>query len=156
MSRRIIEIWVGFFVALGIVAIFILAMQVSNLNLFKSGDGYRVNARFENISGLKSRAPVTVAGVKVGEVADIRYDSDTFEAIVTLNIEKQFNQLPLDTGANIYTAGLLGEKYIGLEPGGEEEVLVEGSELMLTQSSIVLEKLISQFLFSQGDKGAGE
>ena len=151
MQSRTVEIWVGLFIAAGMAALFMLAMQVSNLTLVNSDEGYNVTARFENISGLKVRAAVTVAGVRVGRVTDIGFDPQTFEAVVTMNISNQYNQLPLDTSASIFTAGLLGEQYVGLEPGGEMEFLEDGSEIILTQSALILEQLIGQFLFSKAE-----
>lgn len=153
MHSRTVEIWVGLFVAAGLAALFMLAMQVSNLSMVNDDVGYDVTARFENIGGLKVRSPVTMAGVRVGRVSDIGFDPQTFEAVVTLHISSHYDQLPADTSANIYTAGLLGEQYVGLEPGGDMEVLEQGSEILLTQSAIVLEQLIGQFLFSKAEGG---
>ena len=150
-TTRTIEIIVGLFVALGLAALFMLAMKVSNLTAFTEEGGYSVVARFENIGGLKVRSPVTVAGVRVGRVAAIEFDNQTFEAVVTLNIAPQYNQLPEDTFASIFTAGLLGEQYVGLEPGGSEKNLKEGSVIRQTQSAIVLEQIIGQFLYSQAE-----
>ena len=146
MSTRIAEIWVGIFIAAGMAALFMLAMKVSNLSTYNNDAGYEITARFEETSGLKVRSPVTMAGVRIGRVKDIVFDTQTFEAIVTMRIESQFNTLPTDTSASIYTAGLLGEKYVGLEAGGEEKSLKNGDELKLTQDSLVLEKLIGQFV----------
>jgi len=146
---RTVEVIVGFFVAIGLIALFFLSMQVSNLSSLSSDAGYQITARFENIGSLKVRSPVTVAGVKVGRVSGIEFDGETFEALVTMNIEGKFDQFPLDSSASILTAGLLGEQYIGLEPGGDDELLVDQSELEITQSALLLEKIIGQFLFSQ-------
>jgi phospholipid/cholesterol/gamma-HCH transport system substrate-binding protein len=156
MNSRSVEIWVGLFVAAGMAALFMLAMQVSNLSLASDDVGYDVTARFENIGGLKVRSPVTMAGVRVGRVSHIGFDPLTFEAVVTLHISSQYDQLPADTSANIFTAGLLGEQYVGLDPGGDMEVLEQGSEIMLTQSALVLEQLIGQFLFSKASEGEGK
>ncbi len=153
MHSRSVEIWVGLFVAGGLAALFMLAMQVSNLSMMSDDVGYDVTARFENIGSLKVRSPVTMAGVLVGRVSDIDFDPQTFEGVVTLHISSQYDQLPADTSANIFTAGLLGEQYVGLEPGGDMEVLEQGSEIMLTQSALVLEQLIGQFLFSKASEG---
>lgn len=150
MHARHIEIAVGAFVAAGMAALFLLAMQVSNLSVVGSDDGYQVSARFDNISGLKVRAPVTVAGVRVGRVSAVEFDPNTYQALVTMRIYPRYNQLPLDTSASIFTSGLIGEQYVSLEPGGDMEFLREGSELILTQSALVLEQLIGQFLFSMG------
>ena len=154
MQTRHLEITVGFFMAAGLVALFFLAMQVSNLASISGNEGYRVTARFDNIGGLKVRSPVSMAGVRIGRVVDISYDQSSFEAVVTLSIDPEFNQIPDDSIAKIYTSGLLGEQYIGLDPGGSLESLQQGSELMLTQSALVLEEIIGQFLFSQAEENA--
>ncbi len=151
-NSRSVEIWVGIFVAAGLAALFMLAMKVSNLSEVSGAGGYTVTARFENISGLKVRSPVTVAGVRVGRVSDIGFDSNTFQAVVKMAIDSDYDELPLDTSASILTSGLIGEKYIGLEPGGDMEMLKDGGEIELTQSSLVLENLIGQFLFSMTEK----
>ena len=148
MNNRTIEIGVGLFVALGFAALFMLVMQVSNLGTITTGDTYTLKAGFENIGGLKVRSPVTVSGVRVGRVAAIDYDSDAFEAIVTLRIGTDYNRFPEDTSASIFTAGLLGEQYIALEPGGSMENLADGDRLQLTQSALVMEQIIGQFLYS--------
>jgi len=145
---RSIEILVGFFVMLGFVAMFFLSMEVSNLSNASGDDGYDITASFENVGSLKVRAPVAMAGVNVGRVTAINFDPETFEAVVTMSIEAKYNQLPSDSNASILTAGLLGEQYVGLEPGGEDEILKDGSQLELTQSALVLEQIIGQFLFS--------
>lgn len=147
-----VEIWVGVFVAAGFAALFTLAMRVSNLSAFNASDGYQLIAYFENIGGLKVRSPVTVSGVRVGRVSDIHYDPGEFKAKVTLSIEGSQDYFPLDTGASIYTSGLLGEQYIGLEPGAEEEVLKDGDTIEYTQSAVVLEQLIGRFLGTLTDK----
>lgn len=154
---RTIEISVGVFIALGIAALFFLAMKVSNLATLTEAEGYEVHALFDNIGGLKVRAPVTMAGVRVGRVKAIGYDEDAFQARVTLAINPDYDRIPVDTAASIYTAGLLGEQYVALEPGGAMEYLSAGSEIRLTQSALVLEQVVGQFLFSQaaGDGGGG-
>ncbi|OOG26486.1 outer membrane lipid asymmetry maintenance protein MlaD [Thioalkalivibrio denitrificans] len=146
MTTRTIEISVGILVALGLAALFMLAMQVSNLTEYRNGDGYTVSAYFGNIGGLKVRAPVTVSGVRVGRVSAIRYDPERYQARVEMTISALHDYLPADTQASIYTAGLLGEQYIALEPGGEDEVLVDGSEIYFTQSAIVLEQVIGRIV----------
>jgi phospholipid/cholesterol/gamma-HCH transport system substrate-binding protein len=151
-TSRTVEILVGFFVAIGFVALFFLSMQVSNLGELSGDAGYQIKARFENVGSLKVRSPVTMAGVKIGRVSGIKFDEESFEALVTMDIESQYNQLPSDSSASILTAGLLGEQYIGLDAGGEEEFLENNSELEITQSALVLEQIIGQFLFSQGSK----
>ena len=149
MNNRTVEIGVGLFVALGLAALFMLAMQVSNLGTFISPhDSYLLKAAFENIGGLKVRSPVTVSGVRVGRVAAIDYDDEAFEAVVTLRIESRHDSFPQDTSASIFTAGLLGEQYIALEPGGAMDNLVDGDRLQLTQSALVMEQIIGQFLYS--------
>ncbi len=155
-TMRFIEIAVGLFMAAGFVAIFFLAMQVSNLSITSSDKTFSVTASFENIGGLKVRAPVTMAGVRIGRVSNIVADKRTFEAIVTLDIETQFDQIPDDTFAKIYTAGLLGEQYIGLDPGGSEDYISEGSTLEMTQSALVLEEMISKFMFDKAEENAFE
>lgn len=146
MNTRKTEILVGLFIAIGLAALFMLAMKVSNLNIYNSGEGYEITANFDDISGLKVKSAVTMAGVRIGRVSDITFDSQTFEAVVKIRIESQYDALPKDTSASIYTAGLLGEKYIGLEAGGDEENLKDKDKLKLTQSSLILEKLISRFV----------
>lgn len=152
MSRTV-EILVGLFMVLFLAAMFLLAMRVSNLNSLAGGDGYEVHAMFENVGGLKIRSKVSAGGVKVGKVSDISYDSENFEAKVTMKIDNEYVGFPTDTSASIYTAGLLGEQYIGLDPGADMDFLEEGSEITLTQSAVVLERLISQVMFSRsGEK----
>ena len=153
MHNRIVEILVGAFMAAGLVAFFFLAMQVSNLSSSGNGDGYDVMARFDNIGSLKVRSPVTMAGVRIGRVSEISFDRRTYEAVVTLRIESEYNVIPEDSFAKIFTAGLLGEQYIGLDPGGSEKFLQQGSEISLTQSALVLEEIIGQFLFSKAEEG---
>ena len=128
---------------------FILAVKVSNLASLGGSSGYTVTANFENIGGLKPRAPVSASGVRVGQVSKIEYDAETFRARVTLKINQKYDQFPLDTIASIYTAGLLGEQYIGLDPGGDVEYITEGSEIEITQSALVLERLIGRVLVDQ-------
>jgi phospholipid/cholesterol/gamma-HCH transport system substrate-binding protein len=150
MNSRAIEVLVGVFMILFLGAMFILAMKVSNLTSFTSSAGYTLVAKFENVGGLKARASVAASGVKVGEVTQITYDPETFEAAVSLSIDEKFiDTFPTDTTASIYTAGLLGEQYIGLDPGAEMDMLKNSDEITLTQSAIVLERLIGQVLFSR-------
>ena len=148
MNTRKTEILVGLFIAAGLAALFMLAMKVSNLNVYNSDSGYEITASFEDVSGLKIKSPVTMSGVRIGRVSDIAFDGERFEAVVKIRIESKYNTLPKDTSASIYTAGLLGEKYIGLEAGGDEKNLSQGDKLILTQSALVLEKLISRFVDS--------
>lgn len=149
-----LELAVGIFVALGLAAFFMLAMKVSNIAELSEDKGYRITARFENIGGLKVRAPVTMAGVRIGRVVGIDLDPHRYEAVVTLSIEPQYNRLPTDSSASILTSGVLGEQYVGLEPGGMEEYLKNGGSLKLTQSALVLEKLIGRMVTNaaSGDK----
>lgn len=146
LNTRIIEILVGIFVAAGFAALFMLAMQVSNLSALETGDGYRLYANFENIGGLKVRSAVTMSGVKIGRVTEINYDRDRYQARVELTIDDRYNFLPFDTQASIYTAGLLGEQYVALAPGAAPDLLGDGDTLNFTQSALVLEELIGQFL----------
>lgn len=153
MNRHTIETLVGLFVATGLAALFLLAMQVSNLTTYSNEEGsYEIQARFDNIGGLKVRSPVAAAGVRIGQVVDIEYDSNGYEALVTLSIDAQYDKFPVDTAASVLTSGLLGEQYIGLEPGAEEAFLVAGSEVDLTQSALVLEQIIGQFLYSKAEE----
>ncbi len=152
MSTRAIEIAVGLFVAAGMAAFFMLAMKVSNLASYSGEGGYKVYASFDNVGGLQVRSPVKAGGVTVGRVAEIKYNSETFQARVSMEIDKKFDGFPTDTSASILTAGLLGEQYIGLEPGAEEEYLEEGDSLLLTESAMVLERLIGQFLYSKASE----
>ncbi|MBU1193019.1 MAG: outer membrane lipid asymmetry maintenance protein MlaD [Gammaproteobacteria bacterium] len=151
---KAIEIGVGLFVTAGLAALFMLAMQVSNLSSMSNDQGYEIIARFENVGGLKVRSPVSVGGVRVGRVSSIEFDMETFEAVVRLQIVQQYDKFPKDTSARIFTAGLLGEQYVALEPGGAEESLAAGDEIRLTQSALVLEQIIGQFLFSKAAEGA--
>ncbi len=146
MTTRFIEIMVGLFVVLGFLALFMLAMKVSNLSRLTSNDGYEVTAYFENIGGLKVRSPVTVSGVRVGQITEIVYDSDRYEAKVVMRIQVAHDYFPIDTTASIYTAGLLGEQYVALEPGAEEDVLTTGDTIEFTQSALVLEEIIGKIV----------
>lgn len=149
---RTIEIWVGVFIAAGIAALVMLALQVSNLSSYRDEESvYHITARFDNVGGLKPRSAVSVGGVRVGRVEKIEFDNTTFEAVVTLAIATKYNQFPVDTSAQIFTAGLLGEQYVALEPGGDVDVLKDGDELALTQSALVLEQMIGQFLYSKAE-----
>lgn len=148
MNRSTIDLWVGVFVVLGIAGLLFLAMKVGNLASFSTNQTYQVQARFANIGGLKVRAPIKSAGVVVGRVADIRFDNESYEAIVMMNLDANY-QFPRDTTAKILTSGILGEQYLGLEAGGDGVMLKSGDRLRLTQSAVVLENLISQFLFNK-------
>lgn len=143
---------VGLFVASGIVGLFFLALQVSNLSSFTEQDSYTVTARFENSGGLKVKSPVSVAGVKIGKVSAISFDPKTYESVVQLSIDSQYNTLPDDTTASVFTAGLLGEQYVNLEAGGSDEFLKNGGKIEITQSAIILEKALGQFLFKSAEE----
>ena len=146
MTTRFMEIAVGLFVVIGGAALFVLAMSVSNFSSLSSKDGYYLTAYFENIGGLKVRSAITVSGVRVGQVSNIVFDPERLQAKVTLHVENDYNYFTSDTAASIYTAGLLGEQYIALEPGAEDDTLSNGDEIEFTQSAVVLEEIISKFI----------
>ena len=148
MNRSTIDLWVGVFVVLGFAGLLFLAMKVGNLASFSTDETYQVQARFANIGGLQVRAPIKSAGVVVGRIAGIRFDNESYEAIVLMNLAATY-QFPRDTTAKILTSGILGEQYVGLEAGGDGVMLKHGDRLRLTQSAVVLENLISQFLFNK-------
>jgi len=154
MERTTLDLWVGLFVAAGIGALIFLALKVGNLGSFDSARTYAVEAHFDNIGGLKARAPVKSAGVVVGRVSEIGFDAQKFEATVRLDLDSRY-QFPKDSSASIMTSGLLGEQYIALEAGGEEAMLKSGDRIQLTQGAVVLEQLIGQFLYGKGDAAAG-
>ena len=155
MQRKFLDVWVGLFVLLGALALMFLALKVGNMSSMSFGSSYAVVARFDNIGGLKPRAPVKSAGVVVGRVESIGFNDKTFQAQVTMRLQTEY-QFPKDSSAKILTSGLLGEQYIGLEPGGDDKNLAEGDRIKMTQSAIVLENLISQFLFSKAAEGRSE
>lgn len=152
MNRTTLDLWVGFFVAIGLGALLFLALKVGNLSTANMGETYVLKAKFDNIGGLKVRAPVKSAGVVIGRVASIGFDPNSYEAVVTMNIGSQY-QFPRDTFATILTSGLLGEQYVGFEVGGDPEMLKNGDTIKKTQSAVVLEKLIGQFLFNKAAEG---
>ena len=152
MVRKSLDFWVGLFVLLGAAALFFLALKAGNMSSLSFGSTYDVSTKFDNIGGLKPRAPVKSAGVVVGRVGEIKFDDKNFQAVVTLNIDSRY-RFPKDSSAKILTSGLLGEQYIGLEPGGDTNSLATGDKIKMTQSAIVLENLISQFLFSKAAEG---
>jgi phospholipid/cholesterol/gamma-HCH transport system substrate-binding protein len=154
MNRSAIDLWVGIFVAIGLGAIVFLALKVGNLLTLDRAPGYRLEARFDNIGGLKLRAPVKAAGVVVGRVESVRLDGKTYEAVSTLRIDRQY-EFTKDTIASINTSGLLGEVYIGLDAGGDSTMLKDGDRIAKTQSAVVVEKLISQFLFDKAAEAGG-
>jgi phospholipid/cholesterol/gamma-HCH transport system substrate-binding protein len=156
-SNRATELTAGLFVFLGFLAMFFLVVQASNFKSYAAGQiGYTLKARFSDIGSLKVRAPVTMAGVNIGRVTDIDFDPTTYQAVVTLRISSEFTTLPVDTSASILTSGILGEKYVGLEPGADPEHLKDGDEITFTQSAIVLENLISKYLFNKASGEGGE
>ena len=155
MTRKELDLWVGIFVVIGFGALLFLSLKVANLASFSAGETYQIKAKFDNIGGLKIRAPVKSAGVVVGRVSDIRFDNETFEAVVTMSLESRY-QFPRDTSAKILTSGLLGEQYIGLNAGGDAINLKSNDTLKITQSAVVLENLISQFLYSKAAEGSGK
>jgi phospholipid/cholesterol/gamma-HCH transport system substrate-binding protein len=148
MERTTIDLWFGAFVAAGFAALLVLSLKVGNLGAERATQTYNVEVRFDNIGGLKVRGPVRSAGVLVGRVAELHFDNERYQASVTLALDKRY-QFPKDTSAAILTSGLLGETYIGLEAGGDAKMLASGDRIQISQSAVVLEKLISQFLFSQ-------
>ena len=150
MERTALDLWVGAFVVAGIGALVVLALKVGNLSTYNVSDTYQLSAYFTNVGGLKPTASVRSAGVLVGRVTEIRLDTDRYEAKVTMTIDKRY-QFPKDTFANIQTAGLLGENFIGLLPGGEDQMLKTGEAFKKTQSAMVLEDLIGQFIYGKAD-----
>lgn len=155
MTRDKTDFWVGLFVLLGLAALVFLALRAGNLSTFSFAPTYQVTAHFDNLGGLKVRAPVKSSGVVVGRVTDITFDTQRYQALVTLDIEDRF-EFPADSSAAILTSGLLGEQYIGITPGGEEKMLTDNSSITYTQSAVVLEELISKFLYSSASsEGSG-
>jgi phospholipid/cholesterol/gamma-HCH transport system substrate-binding protein len=152
MNRTILDLWVGVFVAIGIAALLFLSLKVGNLSSAHLSETYVLEAKFDNIGGLKVRGPVKSAGVVVGRITDIRFDATSYEAVVSMTIDGRY-RFPRDTFAAIYTAGLLGEQYVGFDVGGDDKMLQPGETISKTQSAVVLEKLISQFLFSKAADG---
>ncbi|MBK9020567.1 MAG: outer membrane lipid asymmetry maintenance protein MlaD [Sulfuritalea sp.] len=155
MSRTTLDLWVGFFVAVGLGALLFLALKVGNMASSSSGDTYAIQAKFDNIGGLKVRGAVKSAGVVVGRVAEIRFDPEAYLAVVTINVDTRY-KFPRDTFATINTSGLLGEQYIGFEVGGDTEMLKAGDTIKKTQSAVVLEKLIGQFMFNKAAEDGGK
>ena len=155
MQKKGLETLVGLFVLLGLAALLFVALKAANLTSFGSSETYTLLANFDNIGGLKSRAPVRSAGVVIGRVTHIGFDAKTFKGVVTLEVDRQYD-FPKDTSAKILTAGLLGDQYVGLEPGGDEKNLGPGDTVKQTQSAVVLENLISQFLFSKAAEAGSD
>lgn len=152
MNRTALDLWVGFFVAIGLAAVLFLALKVGNLSSGHLSHTYVLKAKFDNIGGLKVRGPVKSAGVVVGRISEIKFDSASYEAVVSMNIDGRY-QFPKDTIAGVYTAGLLGEQFVGLDVGGDDKMLKPDEVIAKTQSAVVLERLISQFLFSRASEG---
>lgn len=153
MSKKQTEVLVGGFVLLGMLAVLFLALKSANLASFSFNSTYRITARFDEIGGLKVQAPVKSAGVTVGRIADISFDNKTFQALVALDIDRRY-VFPADSSAKVLTAGLLGDKYIGIEAGGDDKNLEAGGSIKMTQSAIVLENLIGQFLYNKAGDAA--
>jgi phospholipid/cholesterol/gamma-HCH transport system substrate-binding protein len=151
VNRATLDLWVGIFVTIGIAAVVFLALRVGNLTTFNSTPGYRLEAKFDNIGGLKLRAPVKAAGVVVGRVEQVRLDPQTYQAVVAMRINPGY-QFSADTIASILTSGLLGEVYVGLDAGGDTKMLADGATITKTQSAVVLEKMIGQFLFDKASE----
>ena len=150
MERSTLDLWVGVFVVAGIAALVVLALKVGNLSTYNGGESYQLEAYFSNIGGLKPQASIKSAGVLVGRVTAISLDTERYEAKVTMSIDQRY-QFPVDTFANILTSGLLGEQYLGLVPGGDEQLLKAGDVVKQTQSAVVLEDLIGKFLYSKAE-----
>jgi phospholipid/cholesterol/gamma-HCH transport system substrate-binding protein len=148
-QTRAIELGTGLFVLLGFSALFFLVTQITNREFGLGESGYRLQASFEQVGGLKPGAPISMSGVTIGHVERIEYDFSEYKARVTMRIDGQFDRIPDDSDAGIFTAGLLGGQYIGISPGGSETYLADGDQMQFTQSAIVLENLISKFLFSK-------
>ena len=150
-SRHTVELTAGLFMLLGLAALLFLAFEATDVGSYSAGKAYQVKARFTNIGDLKPRAPVAMAGVTIGDVKSITLDPVTYEAEVVLNIDAKYSELPTDTSAGIYTKGILGDKYIALEPGGSPDMLQDGDQLFITNSAVILEKLVSKYLFNSED-----
>ncbi len=148
MKQRILDSLVGLFILASIMALLFLAFRVSDMSFDRHADFYRVTAEFDNIGGLKVRAPVAISGVKVGEVTAIDLDKNNYRALVTMRINRRFSNIPVDTTANIFTQGILGSNYISLVPGFDEANLQSGSRIETTHSALVLENLIGQLIYS--------
>lgn len=154
MERYTVQVAVGAFVALGMLALLVLAMKVSNLGDIGIGsrDAFAISARFANVGGLKVQSQVSMAGVRIGRVTGIEFDDQTYEAVVTMSISSRYDRIPADSSASIFTAGLLGEQYVGIEAGGEEQYLGQGDQITLTQSAVILEQLIGQLIYNRASE----
>ena len=154
INRKSLEVWVGLFVAAGILALAMLAFKVGNLTSADVMNSYKVTARFDNVGGLKVKAAVTMAGVRIGRVSAIAFDNKKYQALVTMDIDGRYQNIPKDSSASILTSGLLGDQYIGIEPGGDEASLKSGDSFLRTQSALVLEKLVGQVIFNKAGESA--
>jgi len=154
INRKSLEVWVGLFVAAGILALAMLAFKVGNLTSADVMNSYKVTARFDNVGGLKVKAAVTMAGVRIGRVSAIAFDNKKYQALVTMDIDGRYQIIPKDSSASILTSGLLGDQYIGIEPGGDDASLKSGDSFLRTQSALVLEKLVGQVIFDKTRESA--
>ena len=154
INRKSLELWVGLFVAAGILALAMLAFKVGNLTSADVMNSYKVTARFDNVGGLKVKAAVTMAGVRIGRVSAIAFDDKKYQALVTMDIDGRYQIIPKDSSASILTSGLLGDQYIGIEPGGDDVALKNGDNFLRTQSALVLEKLVGQVIFDKAGESA--
>jgi phospholipid/cholesterol/gamma-HCH transport system substrate-binding protein len=154
INRKSLELWVGLFVAAGILALAMLAFKVGNLTSADVMNGYKVTGRFDNVGGLKVKAAVTMAGVRIGRVSGIAFDNKKYQALVTMDIDGRYQNIPKDSSASILTSGLLGDQYVGIEPGGDETWLQNGDNFLRTQSALVLEKLVGQVIFNKAGESA--
>ena len=155
-QTRSVELGTGLFVLLGLAALFFLTTQTTGSDTFSGSETFKVSARFENVGSLKNRAPVAMSGVTIGRVTSVRFDPKQLNAEVIFEIDKKYSQIPDDSDASILTSGLLGSQYIGLQAGGSDMYLEEGSEILFTQSAVVIENLISKYLFSQGSSDSNK
>ena len=154
INRKSLELWVGLFVAAGILALAMLAFKVGNLTSADVMNSYKVTARFDNVGGLKVKAAVTMAGVRIGRVSAIAFDNKKYQALVTMDVDGRYQNIPKDSSASILTSGLLGDQYIGIEPGGDDASLQSGDTFLRTQSALVLEKLVGQVIFNKAGESA--
>ena len=152
-QTRAVELGTGLFVFMGILALFFLATRVTSFDSYSGDEGYELTARFDQIGTLKTRSPVSISGVQIGRVTSIDFDVERLEAVVRMRIASRYNRIPADTDARILTSGILGGQYIGLQPGGADEYFRDGDEITFTQSAVVLEQLISKYLFERGGDG---
>ena len=154
INRKSLEVWVGLFVAAGILALAMLAFKVGNLTSADVMNSYKVTGRFDNVGGLKVKAAVTMAGVRIGRVSAIAFDNKKYQALVTMDVDGRYQNIPKDSSASILTSGLLGDQYIGIEPGGDDASLQSGDTFLRTQSALVLEKLVGQVIFNKAGESA--